>query len=315
MISKSNIYLFCVILIFSILACTEKAENIPGSIKLNDKYYPPVVELNEVTTQRDSLLQLAKLALSRDSSSLENWIWYGRRMAYTHNYPKAIDIYSEAIKRFPSSPELLRHRGQRYITSRNFDSAIADLQKASDLAKGLPNTVEMDGLPNKLNIPLSNLHFNIWYHLGLAHYLNGDFPKAREVFKRCIYYSNNADLMVATIEWLYKTCSRLNDKTTAEQILKLVREDYEMIENDAYLDLVNLYKGKKTKEELNSAINKNKSLTLDQITVAYGVGNQRICEGDTSGAKKMFEKIVDSNYWPAFGYIAAEADLAKLQNK
>ena len=55
--------------------------------------------------------------------------------------------------------------------------AIADLRRASQLVAGKPDEVEPDGAPNKAGIPRSTLQSNIWYHLGLAQYLRGDFRR------------------------------------------------------------------------------------------------------------------------------------------
>ena len=34
---------------------------------------------------------------------------------------------------------------------------------------GKEDSIEPDGMPNPQNIPVSSLHTNIWYHLGLAY--------------------------------------------------------------------------------------------------------------------------------------------------
>ena len=71
-----------------------------------------------------------------------------------------------------------RHRGHRYISQRKFDAAIADFNKAAELMQGAPIEMEPDGQPNKINKPLSTTQFNVWYHLGLAHYLKEEFDEA-----------------------------------------------------------------------------------------------------------------------------------------
>ena len=84
-------------------------------------------------------------------------------------------FFSQGIESFPDEPKLYRHRGHRYISVREFDKAIADLEKAVELIQGTPNEIEPDGMPNALNIPVSSLHGNIYYHLGLAYYLIGEY--------------------------------------------------------------------------------------------------------------------------------------------
>ena len=61
--------------------------------------------------------------------------------------------------------------------------AINDFEKAGQLIQGKENEIEPDGMPNAMNIPISTLHGNIWYHLGLAYYLKHDYKKSFEVAK------------------------------------------------------------------------------------------------------------------------------------
>ena len=53
----------------------------------------------------------------------------------------------------------------------------------AELTSGLPDEVEPDGLPNAQNIPTGTLQFNIFYHLGLAHYLKGDLAAALDAYR------------------------------------------------------------------------------------------------------------------------------------
>ena len=45
---------------------------------------------------------------------------------------------------------------------------------------------------------------------------------------------------------------------------------------------------------------------------AYGAGNFLLLEGDSVNGKGYLKKVIDSRYWAAMDYIAAEADLARL---
>ena len=167
------------------------------------KLYPPKDSPAE-KSKKDSLLQIAKANYESNPNSLHNIVWYGRRTAYLAKYKEAIEIYTKGLEKFPNSPELYRHRGHRYISIRQFDNAIADFEKAGALSADRAVISEADGIPNKLNKPLSNLQFNIWYHWALAYYLKGDFDKAIELYNACMQYSNNPDLLCATSDWLYR---------------------------------------------------------------------------------------------------------------
>ena len=46
------------------------------------------------------------------------------------------------------------------------------------------------------------------------------------------------------------------------------------------------------------------------MTQGYGVGNYLYCQGLVDQAEQIFKKVLGTGYWPAFGYLAAEAELA-----
>ena len=142
-------------------------------------------------------------------ASADHLIWLGRRTAYLGQYKQAIRIFTEGAEKFRDDPRFLRHRGHRLITLRCFDLAISDLKRAAKLTKGKPDEIEPDGLPNARNIPTSTLQSNIWYHLGLAHYLKGDFKAALNAYREAMKVSKNPDMLVATTHWLYMTLRRL----------------------------------------------------------------------------------------------------------
>ena len=112
----------------------------------------------------------------------DNLIWYARRKGYLGKYKDAIESLTIGIEKFPNDARMYRHRGHRFITIRCFDEAIRDLEKAMALTVGKPDEVEPDGLPNAKGVPTSTLKSNIYYHLGLAHYLRADFSKAAQHF-------------------------------------------------------------------------------------------------------------------------------------
>ncbi len=246
-----------------------------------------------------------------DSEASEmSTIWLGRRHAYLYDYKKAIQVFSEGIKNFPDSYKLYRHRGHRYISLRQFDNAIEDYEKAHQLMKKGIMEIEPDGAPNKMNIPLSNTQFNILYHYGLAHYLKGEFEKAEAIYKECIEYSDNPDLVVATTDWLYMTLKRQGKTDEAKVLLQSIDSSMEIIENDSYLKRLLMYKGEYSADDLLKTSGDDAALSL--ATQGYGLANWYLYNGDTTQAKAILEQVVSGSSWSAFGFIAAEADLARL---
>lgn len=260
----------------------------------------------------DGNLEEAAEAYRDNPEEAEAIIWYGRRLAYLSRYQDAIEIYSRGLELHPESYRLLRHRGHRYISTRQFDAAVADLENAARLAEGLPRETEPDGAPNALDIPLSNTHFNIWYHLGLAHYLRGDFEAARDAYLVCMEHSDNPDLLVATTDWLYMTYRRLGEDEAAAALLEAIDAGMEIVENDSYHRRLLMYKGEIEPDELlDLRTADDPDIALNIATQGYGVGNWYLVNGDAEAAREVFERIVEGTSWAAFGYIAAEAELAR----
>ncbi|RIK70733.1 hypothetical protein DCC62_22425, partial [candidate division KSB1 bacterium] len=173
----------------------------------------------------------------------ERLIWLGRRLAYLWRYREAIEVFSKGIALHPKSYKLLRHRGHRYITVREFDKAIADLEKAAKLIRNVPDETEPDGAPNQYNIPTSTSHSNVWYHLGLAYYLKGDFENALRGFLECMKFSKNDDMICATSDWLYMIYRRLGRAAEAQKVLDSIHENMNILENHAYHKRLLMYKG------------------------------------------------------------------------
>jgi tetratricopeptide (TPR) repeat protein len=273
----------------------------------------PLVPMTLPAAERARLeanLKAAEDDLVKSSDSADALIWVGRRQGYLWQYRKAIDTFTKGIDTFPRDPRFYRHRGHRYITVRNFDAAIADFEKAVLLIAGTKDEIEPDGAPNPKGIPRSSLHFNIWYHLGLAYYLKGDFANARRAYDQCMAVSTNDDSITATSDWQWMTYMRMGDKAAAAKVLDRITPKMDIIENGSYHRRLLMYKGVEKPEALLDTTN------ADDLTIAtqgYGVGNYYRVTGDHEKAKQIFDKVLAGKQWAAFGYIAAEVDRSKMQ--
>ncbi|GAB5399652.1 MAG: hypothetical protein Aureis2KO_12370 [Aureisphaera sp.] len=256
-------------------------------------------------------LQDKKLAYDANSENLENIIWYGRFTAYSGNYRKAIEIYSQGLEKFPNESRLLRHRGHRYITVREFDKAISDLEKAAELIQGVENKIEEDGLPNSYNIPVSTQHGNIYYHLGLAHYLNRNLAKSAEAFKKCLATSHNPDNVVSATHWVYMIHRRLAKNQEAQGYLKIIHPEMKVLENTSYYQACLLYKGDLELDDIYPTTSEN---SPSNSALQYAVGNWYWYNGNIDQAKGIYRTLIANEDWAGFGFIAAETDLAKPYN-
>ena len=264
---------------------------------------PPITE--DARQQMTAQLEEARKTWVDSQGDVDSTIWLGRRTAYLGRYRDAIQIYTEGLKRYPDDPRLLRHRGHRYITVRQMDLAIADLERAASLIAGRPTEVEPDGQPNARNIPTSTLQSNVWYHLALARYLKGDYGGAAEAWQKARDAVDNPDNLVAASHWLYISSRRAGRPAAVlETILAPVRADLDVIENGSYHSLLLMYKGERTPEQILASAGAGSGGSA----VRYGVGAWHFVNGRKDEARRIWDEILRGPDWPSFGFIAAERE-------
>ena len=273
----------------------------------NAKTVAPVLS-EKARTIYETKLAEARADFEKTPNNADSMIWLGRRAAYLGNYREAIEIFSEGIGKFPRDARFYRHRGHRLLTIRCFDDAVKDFETAAKLVKGKADEIEPDGLPNARNTPTSTVQTNIYYHLGLAYYLKGDFRKALKAYRKCEELSKNPDMLVASKHWVYMTQRRLGKTKEAAETIADVRGDLDIIENDDYYKLVRLYQGKLRADDLVKEIGAN---TLSSASLGYGLGNWFLYNGEKEKAREIFQQIASSDQWASFGFIASEAELKK----
>ncbi len=251
-------------------------------------------------------LAAAKAVFEANPNDAEAIIWYGRRTAYTGDYLASIELFSAGIAKHPSDARLYRHRGHRYISIREFAKAAEDLETAAALIQGEANAIEPDGLPNSQNIPLTTTHGNIWYHLGLAYYLQQDWPNALRAFEQGYGIGGNDDNLVSTGHWIYMIHRRMGNVDAAAASLNEINRDMTIIENMSYHELCLLYRNEISIDEMMAANGDDPS----NAAVAYGIANYYYYNGDREKSDALLNSILQGSSWASFGYIAAEADMA-----
>jgi tetratricopeptide (TPR) repeat protein len=275
----------------SVAAQTENAAKPEVISKLGQKYYSNRDEKGEIRTAEEKL--------AGNPANIDLIIALGRAQANAWRYNDAIATYTKGIALAPADARLYRHRGHRYISTRQFDKAVKDMKRASEL---------------------NDKDFDIWYHLGLAYYLRGEFSKAADAYRKCYAVAENDrsktdvgkegrdDSVIAISDWLYMTYRRMKNDAGAAAILEKITPDMKVKENKSYYDRLLFYKGLNRESDL---INVEKATDLEIATVGYGIGNWHLYNGNRAKAEDYFRRIVGGKYWPAFGFIAAEAELVR----
>ncbi len=260
----------------------------------------------EARARMESQLVTARLAWEKNPADPDALIWMGRRAAYLGRYREAIAIFTDGITRHPGDARMYRHRGHRHLTVREIDRGIADLEKAAALIAGRSDQVEPDGQPNARNIPTSTLHSNTYYHLALGYYLKGDFDRAAETWIKARDVVRNADNLVAASHWLYLSLRRAGRTADAAAVLTPILPVLEVIENGSYHQLLLMYKGEKTPEDVLKAAPEGSGGSA----MRYGVSAWHLINGRRRDAESLWASILSGEDWPSFGYLAAEAEVA-----
>jgi len=230
----------------------------------------------------------AESALARAPRDVDSLVALGRAQASMWRYRDAVATYTRAIGLAPERAVLYRHRGHRYISLRDFPKAVSDMERAA---------------------ALDSTSFDIWYHLGLAYYLMGRFDDAAAAYRRTLGVARSADDTVAASDWLWMALQRSGQDAAAAQVLVPITDSLRVQENVPYHQRLLLYKGRRTEADLRALMATG---DLERATVGYGLATWRLVRGDTAAARSLWLEIVGGTYWPAFGFIAAEADLRRM---
>jgi hypothetical protein len=132
------------------------------------------------------------------------------------------------------------------------------------------------------------------------------------VYRQELAAARNDDRRVSTAHWLYMSLRRLGRDAEAAQVLAPIGRDMKVIENDTYHHLLLMYKGELPVDSVLRA-GPGGEMSVTDATGAYGVGNWHLYNGRRGEAERVFRRILVGGQWGAFGYVAAEAELARMR--
>jgi tetratricopeptide (TPR) repeat protein len=288
-------------------------------------YPPPVPEGQREELEQELLEAHARWQAAHDDA--DALVWYGRRLGYLGRFNEAIVVFTEGIQRHPDDARMWRFRGHRWITLRQFGKAVADLEKAALLIRGRPDEVEPSGQPNARGIDLDTLHENVWYHLALARFLQGDWEGAVDGWRACRETVRNDDGRAMCAYWIASAARRASVEATArgdgqaarsfeaevQLALADVRQDMDIVEYLSYHRLALAWRGEVEPSAVLEGARSTGAGGVDFATVGYGVAHWLLCRGEREAAREVLEEVCLGESWHAFGHIAAEVELARLE--
>ena len=268
----------------------------------------PLYEREDTT----GAIEEADLALAAAPEDVELVIAAGRVRRNFWQYRQAIELYTRAIEMAPGDWRPYRFRGHRYISLRRFDDAIVDLEAARERAP---------------------TNWDVAYHLGLAYFLAGRFNDAADEYLRCLAGAgeeardekespaanfrsctanqDDPESTVAMVEWAVRATRRAARDPEAEELLNMIGPDMPIEVNVAYYHNLLFYNGFMGEEEL---LEPGEDAPYRFETVGFGVANWHIANGSIDVAEALLERLVEDPWWPGFGRIASEVELARIRD-
>lgn len=229
----------------------------------------------------------AEAALGADPRNVDRIIALGVAQSGARQFREAIATFSKGLEIAPNHPMLLRWRGHRYLSVREFDKAY------DDLSRGLA---------------IDSTNYGILYHLGIVNFVRGDFNRAAELFARAQPRAPDAGELAGSTDWLWMSLMRAGRANEARAMLAR-RPDSLRVAN-AYTQRLRLYRGEIGPD---AVITPADTADVQAATLAFGVGNWYLTRGDTAAARTWFSKSVQSGGWPGFGFILSEVELRRLK--
>jgi len=231
----------------------------------------------------------AQAALAADPRNVARIIDLGVAQSGARQFREAIATFTRGLEIEPNNALLLRWRGHRYLSVREFDRALADLKRGGDIDSTI---------------------YGIWYHLGIVQYVRGEFAEAAASFARAQPIAPDPGELAGSTDWLWMSLSRAGRAADAKAMLDRRPESRLPPITNAYTRRLQLYRGEIGAD---AVVTPADTEEVQVATLAYGLGNWYLIRGDKAQARVWFERSIKSGGWPGFGFILSEVELRRLR--
>ncbi len=231
----------------------------------------------------------ARRALAGNPAGVSFIIQLAVAQSGARQFREAITTLTRGLAGSPNDAMLLRWRGHRYLSVRELDRALTDLQRG---------------------FQIDSTNYGILYHLGIVRFARGEFDKAADLFRRAQPRAPDAGELAGSTDWLWMSLQRAG---RGEEALAMLagKPDSLPVEN-AYRQRLRLYRGEIGPDQVITPADTD---DVALATLSYGLGNWYLVRGDTARAREWFRRSVASGGWPAFGFILSEVELRRVPGR
>src|SRR5688500_3500999 len=204
----------------------------------------------------------ARAALEKNPKDIARIIELGVAQSGARQCQEAIATFTKGLEIEPNNALLLRWRGHRYLSVREFDRAFADLSRGSTIDPSI---------------------YGNWYHLGIVQFLREDFAGAAASFAKAQPIAPDPAELAGSADWLWMSFSRAGRHAEAKFVLDRMldqRPDFKPVTN-AYTRRLRLYRDEIGPEAVVTPADTDE---VQIATLAYGLGNWYLVRGDKAQA-------------------------------
>lgn len=255
------------------------------------QYRSPTTRVAYRAQAESDAVQKARAALQADPKNVQRVIDLAVAQSGVRQFREAIRTLSKGLAFAPNDPMLLRWRGHRYLSVREFGRARADLTRG---------------------LKLDSRNYGILFHMGVLRFTEGDFNGAAAMFTRAQPLAPDGGERAGSTDWLWMSLARGGRMAEANAMLARRPDSLPAPPGYAYVSRLRLYRGEVAPEQL---ITPADTADVQVATLNYGLGSWYMAKGDTASARAAFSRAVASGGWPGFGFIVSEAELRRLGKK
>ena len=214
---------------------------------LGKELFYSILDDEDSIKSREKLDAMIKESLSNMEKDPKDPIHYICAGFYTwllRDISGSLAIYDKGTTNCPDSYELYWYKTLHKTTTRDLVGAISDAECAVELIKGKPDHgLDIRVFLNPHGYYPYTINFMIWYHLGMAYYLNGDLEKAKQAYLECDNFIYGNDALAARSCWFYPVLRELGEYDQATALMTGIKDDIKIIADPGYGETSLLFKG------------------------------------------------------------------------
>jgi tetratricopeptide (TPR) repeat protein len=251
-----------------------------------------IAEAADALGQKDNgkALAAADRAIAQAPADGDAHLFRCRALAGLRRHEEAIAACTEAVRLKPDNPDALRDRGHYYLNLGRIEPGLTDLKRAESLTKS---------------------DRGIYYHLGMAYYLRGDFASAATAFGACSKNSSDDGAKIECQAWQYPSLRRAGREEEARRLLGSITARSLAGHPGNYLDRLLLFTGARSEQAVADTMSVEGALS--ETTVGYSLGLWHLLQGRPGQARAYFQRVLATGYTTSWGYRAAASDVKRLR--